>query len=217
MNAKEQKKPYNKKTVYWSFCALEFMPCFSMTDKDAGKLFKQVLQQLSTENVPEDSIAFPMFKRTQEYRDRQRERVMNRWNRNNGEADDSDAPDESTTFSNAYAGRNGLVRLTDDDYAAILQAVGNKREADRLIDSLDNSIAEGKVYRSRHLNVLLYWNDYRQDKAREAAELKKVEAEARAEANARHGYKTAADRMDEMVKGAKHLIALNSLKEVIDG
>ena len=161
--------------------------------------------------------------------DKQRERILKRWNnRNNGEADDREAPDEShyagdcgtvkaTTFSNAYAGRNGLVRLTDDDYAAILHAVGNKREADRLIDSLDNSIAQGKIYRGKHVNILLYWNDYRQDKAREAAELKKVEAEARAEANRKHGYKSAAERMDDMVKGAKHLIALNSLPEVNDG
>lgn len=188
-----------------------------MNNEEAGRCFKTFIKRLISNKAPEGTIESKMIAESRAFCDKQRENVMKRWNRNNGESEDSDASVESSTFSTAYAGRNGLVRLTDDDYAAVLQAVGNKREADRLIDSLDNSIAQGKVYRGKHVNILLYWNDYRQDKAREAAELKKVEAEARAEANRKYGYKTAADRMDDMVKGAKHLIALNSLPEVNDG
>lgn len=206
-----------KRLTWFKFYPNDIADFLELPPKEAAKRFHLFLTRLISNKAPEGTVEAKMIADSMAFIERQRSNGMKRWNRNNGEADDREGSDESTTFSSAYAGRNGLVRLTDDDYAAVLQAVGNKREADRLIDSLDNSIAEGKVYRSRHLNVLLYWNDYRQDKAREAAELKKVEAEARAEANARHGYKTAADRMDDMVKGAKHLIALNSLKEVNDG
>ena len=189
-----------KRLTWFKFYPADIADYMTMSDRDAGKRIKLFLTRLMANNAPEGSIEAKMIAESRAYCQKQRERVMNRWNRNNGETDDREAPDESTTFSSAYAGRNGLVRLTDDDYAVILQAVGNKREADRLIDSLDNSLAEGKIYRSRHLNVLLYWNDYRQDKAREAAELKKVEAEARAEANARHGYKTAAEKDREEIQ-----------------
>lgn len=206
-----------KKLNWFKFYPADIADFVTMSDRDAGKRIKLFISRLLSNKAPDGTIEAKMIAESIAFCDKQRERIMKRWNRNNGEADDSEAPDESTTFSSAYAGRNGLVRLTDDDYAVVLQAVGNKREADRLIDSLDNSIAQGKIYRGKHVNILLYWNDYRKDKAREAQELKKVEAEARAEANARHGYKTAADRMDDMVKGAKHLIALNSLPEVNDG
>jgi hypothetical protein len=82
----------------------------------------------------------------------------------------------------AYAGKNGLVRLTDDEYALLLQELGNKRKADRLIDDLDYKLAEGATYRQPHLHVLTHWQSYREDKAAEAAETAKARAAANAEA-----------------------------------
>lgn len=82
----------------------------------------------------------------------------------------------------AYAGRGGNVHLTDDEYAMLLQELGNKRKADKLIDSLDYAISEGKTFNAPHFHVLMHWNDYRKEKAAEAAEMAKVNADARAEA-----------------------------------
>lgn len=82
----------------------------------------------------------------------------------------------------AYSGKNGLVRLTDDEYALLLQELGNKRKADRLIDDLDYKLAEGATFRQPHLHVLTHWQIYREDKAAEAAEMAKARATANAEA-----------------------------------
>ncbi|MBO7413998.1 MAG: hypothetical protein J6U20_10130 [Fibrobacter sp.] len=109
-------------------------------------------------------------------------------------ADDSKAP---TSCNLAYAGKNGLVRLTDDEYALLLQELGNKRKADRLIDDLDYKLAEGATFRQPHLHVLTHWQSYREDKAAEAAEMAKVNADARAEAYSKRGYKTAEERQQE--------------------
>ena len=117
----------------------------------------------------------------------------------------------------AYAGRGGNVRLADDEYNMLLQKLGNKKKADKLIDSLDYSIAEGRVFNAPHFQVLMHWNDYREDKAAEAAEMAKVNADARAEANKKAGYKSHADKIDEMMEGAKHLIQMYSLPEVKNG
>ena len=117
----------------------------------------------------------------------------------------------------AYAGLGGNVRLTDDEYNMLLQKLGNKKKADKLIDSLDYSIAEGRVFNAPHFQVLMHWNDYREDKAAEAAEMAKVNADARAEANKKAGYKSHADKIDEMMEGAKHLIQMYSLPEVKNG
>ena len=82
----------------------------------------------------------------------------------------------------AYSGKNGLVRLTDDEYALLLQELGNKRKADRLIDDLDYKLAEGATFRQPHLHVLTHWQSYREDKAAEAAEAAKSRAAANADA-----------------------------------
>jgi len=82
----------------------------------------------------------------------------------------------------AYAGRGGNVHLTDDEYNMLLQELGNKRKADKLIDSLDYAISEGKTYNAPHFHVLMHWNDYREEKAAEAAETAKARAAANAEA-----------------------------------
>lgn len=85
-------------------------------------------------------------------------------------------------LSLAYAGRGGNVHLTDDEYAMLLQELGNKRKADKLIDSLDYAISDGKTYNAPHFHVLMHWNDYREEKKAEAAETAKARAAANAEA-----------------------------------
>lgn len=82
----------------------------------------------------------------------------------------------------AYSGRGGNVHLTDDEYAMLLQELGNKRKADKLIDSLDYAISDGKTFNAPHFHVLMHWNDYREEKAAEAAETAKARAAANAEA-----------------------------------
>ena len=82
----------------------------------------------------------------------------------------------------AYSGRGGNVHLTDDEYALLLQELGNKRKADRLIDDLDYKLAEGATFRQPHLHVLTHWQSYREDRAAEAAEAAKARAAANAEA-----------------------------------
>ena len=73
------------------------------------------------------------------------------------------------------------------------------------------------MFNAPHFQVLMHWNDYREDKAAEAAEMAKVNADARAEANKKAGYKSHADKIDEMMEGAKHLIQMYSLPEVKNG
>lgn len=88
----------------------------------------------------------------------------------------------TATASLAYSGQNGLVRLSDDEYNVLLQKIGNKRKADKLIDDLDYALAEGKTFKQPHLHVLTHWQSYREDKAAEAAETAKARAAANAEA-----------------------------------
>lgn len=76
----------------------------------------------------------------------------------------------------AYSGQNGLVRLSDDEYNILLQKIGNKRKADKLIDDLDYALAEGKTFKQPHLHVLSHWQSYRDDKAEE----RKADQEAKA-------------------------------------
>lgn len=76
----------------------------------------------------------------------------------------------------AYSGQNGLVRLSDDEYNILLQKIGNKRKADKLIDDLDYTLAEGKTFKQPHLHVLTHWQSYRDDKAEE----RKADQEAKA-------------------------------------
>lgn len=68
-----------KRTHYFSFDPSEWIEVFIMEDKEAGKLFKKIILQLSQNEVPEDSKAYPMFVRTEHYRQKQRERVLKRW------------------------------------------------------------------------------------------------------------------------------------------
>lgn len=88
-------------------------------------------------------------------------------------------------MSFAYAGRNGLVRLTQDEYNQVIAAVGNIREANRLIDSFDYKLAEGYTTTQPHVNVLLHWQDWRED----VKETRKA-----------GGYKSSAEKSSEAVR-----------------
>ena len=97
---------------------------------------------------------------------------------------DTDARVQSCEVLNlAYSGRNGLVVLSQEEYNRLLQETGNKKKADRLVDSLDYALAEGKEFNQKHINVLLHWKDYRDEKL----------------IAAKYG-KNFADRQDQMVR-----------------
>ena len=68
-----------KRTHYFALDPLEWIEVLLMEDKEAGKLFKKTILQLSQNDVPEDSKAYPMFRRTMAFREKQRERIMKRW------------------------------------------------------------------------------------------------------------------------------------------
>lgn len=93
MSTSEKQRP-RQKTYYWSFNAVEFCECFGMTDAETGKMFKEILKQLIKNEVPENSLAYPMFKRTLEYRERQRERITNYWKQRNGNAEQEQPPEQ---------------------------------------------------------------------------------------------------------------------------
>lgn len=95
------------------------------------------------------------------------------------------SPITGDVLSFAYAGRNGLVRLTQDEYNQVIAAVGNIREANRLIDSFDYKLAEGYATTQPHVNVLLHWQDWREDvkESRKAG-----------------GYKSSAEKSSEAVR-----------------
>lgn len=68
-----------KRTHYFALDPLEWIEVLIMEDKEAGKLFKKTILQLSQNDVPEESKAYPMFQRTLAFREKQRERIMKRW------------------------------------------------------------------------------------------------------------------------------------------
>lgn len=77
MNTEESAK--KAKNVFWSFCPLEFFECLDMTNEQAGKIFKSVIGQLIRNNVPENSMAYPMYQRTNDYRRKKVAAANKRW------------------------------------------------------------------------------------------------------------------------------------------
>lgn len=101
------------------------------------------------------------------------------------------APDQLVwgQFENVF-----LTQKQHDDFCV---HVGNVNEAKKIIDSLSCKLEDGSFSSSNHYATLMYWANYRKEKAAEAAEMAKVNADARAEAYSRRGYKTAEDRQQE--------------------
>lgn len=89
------------------------------------------------------------------------------------------------------------VFLTQKQHDDFCVHVGNVNEANKIIDSLSCKLEEGSFNSSNHYATLVYWANYRKNKAAEAAEMAKVNADARAEAYSKRGYKTAEERQQE--------------------
>lgn len=67
------------RTRFWNFDPVEFLDCLSVTDSEAGKVFKAVLRELIADDVPEGSPARPMFDRTHAFRELQRQKALDYW------------------------------------------------------------------------------------------------------------------------------------------
>lgn len=76
MSTSESKTNRN---YFWSFCPLDFYDCTDMSNEQAGKIFKEILGQLIKNKVPENSMAYPMYLRTMEYREKKRMAINKRW------------------------------------------------------------------------------------------------------------------------------------------
>lgn len=98
-----------------------------MDNEEAGRCFKTFIKRLISNKAPEGTIESKMIAESRAFCDKQRERVMNRWNnRNNGEADDREAPDGfihdgknaassgRTTFSK-FANKEAFIQWAIDD------------------------------------------------------------------------------------------------------
>ena len=167
----------------------------SMTDEEWGRWSKNALNDLSIGCVKKDTDprVIAVFEKAKGNMDKEYQR-KSKWYQNhvaNDKQEKEQKPNETPPKpqpgtpdkpSLAYSGRGGNVHLTDDEYAMLLQELGNKRKADKLIDSLDYAISEGKTFNAPHFHVLMHWNDYREEKAAEAAETAKARAAANAEA-----------------------------------
>lgn len=68
-------------THYFSFDPSEWIDVLALDNEIAGKIFKEAIIQLSTNKVPEESRVYPMYKRTEDYRQKQRERINKRWHK----------------------------------------------------------------------------------------------------------------------------------------
>lgn len=174
------KKSVSSNNGFFGFCVSDWIQVVTKSDKEAGKIFKKALEDLATGNVPEDSPAYPMYKRTQEYRERQRQRIADYWKRQRA-ATNGNNVDESTNSlpavptvpakpeagNYAYRGEFNNVNLSQAQYNALLQKFGNKTACDRAIDSLSARIENGEEAPRNHYAVLVKWSAYRSDRQAE--------------------------------------------------
>lgn len=104
---------------------------------------------------------------------------------------------ETKTPDQLVWGQFENVFLTQKQHDDFCVHVGNVNEAKKIIDSLSCKLEDGSFNSSNHYATLMHWSNYREEKAAEAAEMAKVNADARAEAYSRRGYKTAEERQQE--------------------
>lgn len=169
----------------------------AMTDEEWGRWSKNALNDLSIGCVKKDTDprVIAVFEKAKGNMDKEYKRKSKWYHDHVGNANDKQEKEQKHNETQtkpqpgtpdkpslAYSGRGGNVHLTDDEYAMLLQELGNKRKADKLIDSLDYAISEGKIFNAKYFHVLMHWNDYREEKAAEAAETAKARAAANADA-----------------------------------
>lgn len=181
-------------------------------DAEFGRWVKKAFDDMSIGCVLDDTdpriraIYIEAFDRM-EYEYKRKKEWEDRKNKENAEIEKNDetkllprqvrpnketkAPDQLVwgQFENVF-----LTQKQHDDFCVL---VGNVNEAKKIIDSLSCKLEDGSINSSNHYATLTHWANYRKEKAAEAAEMAKVNADARAEAFSRRGYKTAEERQQE--------------------
>ena len=139
-----------------------------------------------------------------EYEYKRKKEWEERKNKENAETEKIDEPkplprsnNETKTPGQLVWGQFENVLLTQKQHDDFCVHVGNVNEAKKIIDSLSCKLEDGSFNSSNHYATLMHWANYRKEKAAEAAEMAKVNADARAEAYSRRGYKTAEERQQE--------------------
>lgn len=117
--------------------------------------------------------------------------------RNDTEPPKPQATEMKKTPDQLVWGKFENVFLTQKQHDDFCVHVGNVNEAKQIIDSLSCKLEDGSFNSSKHYATLIHWSNYRKEKAAEAAEMAKVNADARAEAYSKRGYKTAEERQQE--------------------
>lgn len=85
MNTDEQQPKKRELFSWFKFYPSDWLDVLTMTEIDAGKRFKTMITRLSSNKAPEGSIEKSMIDESKYFSDKQRERVMKRWNKNKAE------------------------------------------------------------------------------------------------------------------------------------
>jgi hypothetical protein len=162
-------------------------------DAELGKWFRTALADLSSGCVRENvdpfvreiyDHAFNGMKAKQENQSNQYQRRKE----SNGAANLQTMPekhpesDRTATNGQLVWGQFENVLLTQKQHDDFCVHVGNVNEAKKIIDSLSCKLEDGSFNSSNHYATLMYWANYRKEKAAEAVETAKARAAANAEA-----------------------------------
>lgn len=71
--------PENNRGYFFRFAPHEWIEWLSKSDEEAGKRFKEMLIRLSKNDAPEGTIEKSMITEVEAYRERQRQNIMKRW------------------------------------------------------------------------------------------------------------------------------------------
>lgn len=177
-------------------------------DAEFGRWVKKAFDDMSIGCVLDDTdpriraIYTEAFDRM-EYEYKRKKEWEERKNKENAETGKIDEPKplprqaRPKTPDQLVWGKFENVFLTQEQHDDFCVHVGNVNEAKKIIDSLSCKLADGSFNSSNHYATLMHWANYRKEKAAEAVEMAKVNADARAEAYSRRGYKTAEERQQE--------------------
>lgn len=78
-SARPPKKRF--KELFFFFFASHWIEWLTKSDEEAGKRFKEMLIRLTKNEAPEDSEEYQMLENLKEYREKQRQNGMKRWNK----------------------------------------------------------------------------------------------------------------------------------------
>lgn len=116
-----------KRLTWFKFFPSDLIHLLTLSNEEAGIYIKTFLTRLISNSAPDGSLEARMISEVIAYTQQQRENIMKRWNnRNNGEADDREAPDGfihdgknaassgRTTFSK-FANKEAFIQWAIDD------------------------------------------------------------------------------------------------------